>query len=72
MGKAICLPTTVVLFGLMIIVGYAVSHSVVEVAETDWVEPVFVWVPSVLVWVPPSVCPQVVEKVRFAGYPTNL
>ena len=43
MGKAICLPATAVLFGLIIIVGYAMSHSVVEVAETDWVEPVLVW-----------------------------
>ena len=32
------------LAGLVMIVGFAMSHSVVEVSGSDWVEPVLVWV----------------------------
>lgn len=35
---------TAVLYGLLIIMSFAMSHSVVEVENTDWVEPVLVWI----------------------------
>ena len=37
------MPATAVLSGLVLIVSFAVSHSVVEVQDTDWKEPVLVW-----------------------------
>lgn len=43
-AKAICLPPTAVLYGFIIIMSFAMSHSVVEASETDWVEPVLVWI----------------------------
>ena len=43
-GKAVCQPATAVLYGLVIIMSFAMSHSVVEVEDTDWIEPVLVWV----------------------------
>ena len=42
-GEAISLPATAVLAGIIMIVGFSMSHSVVEVEGTDWVEPVLVW-----------------------------
>ena len=41
-GKAITLPATAVVVGLILILSFTMSHSV-EVAGTDWVEPVLVW-----------------------------
>lgn len=38
------MPSTAVLFGLLVIISFAMSHSVVEVENTDWVEPVLIWV----------------------------
>lgn len=35
---------TAVLYGLIIIMSFAMSHAVVEVEDTDWVEPVLVWI----------------------------
>ena len=42
-GEAISLPATAVVAGLILILSFTMSHSVVEVAGTDWVEPVLVW-----------------------------
>ena len=39
-GKAISMPPTAVLAELLVTVSFAMSHSVVQVADTDWVEPV--------------------------------
>ena len=39
-GKAISMPPIAVLAGLLVTVGFAMSHSVVQVTGTDWVEPV--------------------------------
>lgn len=38
------MPATAVLAGLLIIISFSISHSVVEVEGTDWVEPVLVWI----------------------------
>ena len=43
-GKAISMPPTAVLFGLLIIVSFSMSHCAVEVEGTDWVEPVLRWI----------------------------
>lgn len=43
-GKAIGMAPTAVLYGLLIIMSFAMSHSVVEDDNTDWVEPVLVWI----------------------------
>ena len=43
-GKAISMPAAAVLFGLVMVVSYTMSHSVVEVAGTDWIEPVILWI----------------------------
>ena len=37
------MPPTALLAGLQMIVGLAMSHSVVEVEGTDWMEPVLPW-----------------------------
>ena len=37
------MPPTALLAGLLIITSFAMSHFVVEVEGTDWVEPVLVW-----------------------------
>lgn len=42
-AKAISMPPTSVLSGLVFIISYSMSHSVVRVAGTDWMEPVLVW-----------------------------
>lgn len=44
MGNAISMPATAVLAGLLIIISFSISHSIVEVEGTDWVEPVLVWI----------------------------
>lgn len=44
MGTALSMPATAVLAGLILIVGYSMSHSVVAVEGTDWVEPILVWI----------------------------
>lgn len=40
-GQALSIPSTAVLAGLPLVVGFAMSHSVVEVEGTDWQEPFF-------------------------------
>ena len=35
-GEAISLPATAVLAGLLIIVSFSMSHSIVEIEGTDW------------------------------------
>ena len=42
-AQAIGMPPTALLAGLLMIVGFAMSHSVVEVEGTDWMEPVLLW-----------------------------
>ena len=37
------MPAVAVLAGLLLIVSYSMSHSVVAVDGTDWVEPVLLW-----------------------------
>ena len=37
------MPPTALLAGLLMTVGFAMSHSVVEVEGTDWMEPVLLW-----------------------------
>ena len=43
-GKALSIPAVAVLAGLLVTVGFCMSHSCVEVEATDWVEPVLVWI----------------------------
>ena len=38
------MPATAVLAGLLLIVSFSMSHSVVEVEGTDWLEPVLLWI----------------------------
>lgn len=38
------MPSSSVLAGLLIILSFCMSHSVVEVEKTDWVEPVLLWI----------------------------
>lgn len=38
------MPATAALFGLLVIVGFTMSHSAVEVQGTDWIEPVLLWI----------------------------
>ena len=38
------MPATAVLAGLLIIVSFTMSHSVVEIERNDWVEPVLIWI----------------------------
>ena len=38
-------PTAAVLTGIISLVAFFISHSVVEVEGTDWEEPVLLWVP---------------------------
>lgn len=42
-GTAISMPPLAVLAGLLVVVGFCMSHSVVVQEGTDWVEPVLVW-----------------------------
>lgn len=37
------MPATAVLAGLLFVVSFSMSHSVVKVLDTEWVEPVLVW-----------------------------
>lgn len=37
------MPADAVLCGLVLIVGFAMSHSVVQVEGIDWLEPILVW-----------------------------
>jgi hypothetical protein len=37
------MPPTALLVGLLMIVGFAMSQSIVEVEGTDWMEPVLLW-----------------------------
>ena len=38
------MPATAVLFGLLVVVSFSMSHSAVEIEGTDWVEPVLLWI----------------------------
>ena len=40
---ALSMPPVAVLGGLLLIVSFSISHSVVAVEGTDWVEPVLLW-----------------------------
>lgn len=42
-GKAISMPATAVLTGLLIVLSFCMSHSIVQVEMTDWAEPVLLW-----------------------------
>ena len=44
MGEAISMPAMAVLFGLLVIVNFSMSHCSVEVKGTDWIEPVLLWI----------------------------
>ena len=44
MGKAISMPVTSVLLGLLVIVSFTMSHSAIEVEGTEWIEPVLLWI----------------------------
>ena len=46
-SSSISMPPTAVLGGLVFITSYLMSHSVVEMEGTDWLEPVLVWLSSV-------------------------
>ena len=43
-GRAISIPPVAVLAGLLLTVGFAMSHSTVQVEGTDWVEPAILWI----------------------------
>ena len=47
-GQALSIPPTAVLAGLLLVVGFAMSHSVVEVDGTDWQESVLLWLSIVM------------------------
>lgn len=38
------MPAAAVLYGLLVVVSFSMSHSVVEVEGTDWLELVLLWV----------------------------
>ena len=38
------MPAAAVLYGLLVVVSFSMSHSIVEVEGTDWLEPVLLWV----------------------------
>ena len=38
------MPATAVLAGILLIVSFAMSHAVVEVENTDWLEPILLWI----------------------------
>lgn len=42
-GTALSIPAVAVLAGLLVTVGFCMTHSCVEVEATDWVEPVLIW-----------------------------
>ena len=42
-GKAMNMPATAVVSGLLVLISFFLAHSVVEVPGTDWVEPVILW-----------------------------
>lgn len=63
MGKAISIPATAVLFGLLVNVSFSMSHCSVEVEGTDWIEPVL--------WI--SICmPTGSGKTSLYGYLKRL
>lgn len=43
-GKSLNIPPLAVLAGLLVTCSFAMSHSVVQVAGTDWEEPVLLWI----------------------------
>lgn len=43
-GKAISVPPLAVLAGLLLVVGFSMSHSTVELESTEWIEPVILWI----------------------------
>lgn len=42
-GKTLSVPVTVVLFGLMSVFSFMLSHSHVKCVGTYWSEPVIIW-----------------------------
>ena len=43
-GTAISIPSIAVLAGLLLTVGFAMSHSTLQIEKSDWVEPVLLWI----------------------------
>ena len=58
------MPAVAVLAGLLLIVSYGMSHSVVIVDGTDWIEPV-------LLWISICICPLVVANLHCASTCVN-
>ena len=44
LGKALDMPPTAILSGLLLLVSYCSSDCIVEIPDTQWVEPVLVWI----------------------------
>lgn len=67
---AISMSPSAVLAGLILIVAFSLSHSVVEIEGTDWVEPVLLWIsicmPTADFYVTGSKVPK-----HCAGWQTN-
>lgn len=47
-SQALSIPPTAVLAGLLLVVSFSMSHSIVEVDGTDWKEPVLLWLSVVM------------------------
>ena len=43
-GKAMSMPPTAVLGGLLVVAAFCMSHASVSVPGTEWVEPILLWV----------------------------
>lgn len=44
MGKALDMHPTAILSGLLLLVSYCSSDCIVEIPDTEWIEPVLVWI----------------------------
>jgi hypothetical protein len=64
LGRSFDVPPTAVLCGIMSLVSYCISHCVIEVPATEWVEPSLLWL---------CVCmPTGSGKTPLFGFLTNL
>ena len=43
LGKAISVPPTAILGGLLILTSFVISPAVINVPKTDWIEPTLIW-----------------------------
>ena len=43
-GKALCMPPTAVLCGLLVVTAFCLSHASVSVPGTEWTEPILLWI----------------------------